>query len=77
MVKFKFHHGFLLTKLEMLRIFNELSPIVLLISKIQRGEADVPLFETKSKTRMISVHKRVTALKLGTAVAFVENNMEL
>ena len=42
-----------------------------------RGEADVPLFEAKSKTCMISDHKRVITLKLGTAVAFVENNMEL
>ena len=37
----------------------------------------MPLFETKSETCMISVHKRVTALNFGTAVAFVENNMEL
>ena len=37
----------------------------------------MPLFETKSKMRMISTHKRVTALKFGTAVALVENNMEL
>ena len=35
------------------------------------------LFETKSKTCIISAHKRVTALKFGTAVAFVENKMEL
>ena len=41
------------------------------------GRADVPLFKTKNKTRMISAHIRVTALELGTAVAFVENNMEL
>ena len=41
------------------------------------GRADVPLFETKSKTRMISANKRVTALKFGTAVAIVENNMKL
>ena len=27
--------------------------------------------------RMISAHKRDTALKFGTEVAFVENNMEL
>ena len=37
----------------------------------------MPLFETKSKMRMISAHKRVTALKFGTAVSFVKNNMEL
>ena len=37
----------------------------------------MPLLETKSKTCMISAHKRVTVLKFGTAVAFVENNMEL
>ena len=41
------------------------------------GEADVPLFETESKTCMISAHKRVISLKFGTAVAFVKNNMEL
>ena len=34
------------------------------------GGAVVPLFETKSKMHMISAHKRVTALKFGTAVAF-------
>ena len=39
--------------------------------------ADVPLFETQSKICMLSAHKRVTALKFSTAVAFVENNMEL
>ena len=48
-----------------------------IIEPYLKGEADVPLFETKRKTRMISAHKRVTALKFGTAVAFVENNMEL
>ena len=32
--------------------------------------------KTKSKTRMISAHKRVTAPKFSTAVSFVENNME-
>ena len=32
------------------------------------GEADMPLFETKSKTCMTSAHKRVTALKFDTAV---------
>ena len=37
----------------------------------------MPFFETKSKKHMISAHKRVTTLKFGTAVAFVENNMEL
>ena len=37
----------------------------------------MPLFETKSKTCMISAHKRVIALKFCTAVAFVVNNMEL
>ena len=42
-----------------------------------RWEADVPLFETKSETCMISARKRVTALKFGTAVAVLENNMEL
>ena len=41
------------------------------------GGVDVPLFETKSKTCMISAHIRVTALKFGKAVALVENNMEL
>ena len=40
------------------------------------GGADVPLFQTKSKTRMISAHKRVKALKFGTAVVLVKNNME-
>ena len=44
---------------------------------IKMGEADVLLFVTKSKTRMISAHKRVTALKFETAVSLVENNMEL
>ena len=43
----------------------------------KRGGANVPLFEPKSKTRMILAHKRVKALKFGKAVAYVENNMEL
>ena len=42
-----------------------------------RGEADVPIFETQSKTYMISANKIVITLKFGTAVTFVENNMEL
>ena len=37
----------------------------------------MPLFETKSNTCMISAHKRVITLKFCTAVAFVENKMEL
>jgi hypothetical protein len=41
------------------------------------GGADVPLFETRIKTCMISVQIRLTALKFGIAVAFVKNNMEL
>ena len=40
------------------------------------GGGDVPLFETKSKTSMISAHKRVKALKFGRAVVLVKNNME-
>ena len=43
----------------------------------KRGGEDMPLFETKSKMRMISAHKIVTAIKFGTAIAFVENKMEL
>ena len=50
----------------------------LIVTKLLKGgSADVPLYATKSKTCMISAHKRVTALKFGTAVAYVENNMEL
>lgn len=33
--------------------------------------------KTNSKMRMIWAHKRVTTLKLGTAEAFVEKNMQL
>ena len=36
------------------------------------GGADVTLFETKSKTRIISAYKSVTALKFETAVAFLK-----
>ena len=42
-----------------------------------RGEADVPLFEAKSKTCMISDHKRVITLKLGTAVAYFSPQKQL
>ena len=48
-----------------------------LTNKKKGGGANVPLFEPKSKTRMILAHKRVKALKFGKAVANVENNMEL
>ena len=41
------------------------------------GGADVLLFETISKMRMISAHKRVSALKFGTAVSLEVNVMEL
>ena len=48
-----------------------------LTNKKKGGGANLPLFEPKSKTRMILAHKRVKALKFGKAVAYVENNMEL
>ena len=47
------------------------------INFAKRWGVEVTLFETKSKNRKILTHKRVTALKFGTAVVFMEKNMEL
>ena len=46
-------------------------------SSINKGGGECATFWNQKLTCMISAHKRVITLKFGTAVAFLENNMEL